>query len=202
VKYSLPHQSAGSKLPLQVFLLSSHVQCDGLVCGVAVSGDCRWRKKLVFALPGSSGNAGRVATGGVALSHKLNWCFCSVGVAGRCQGEFAMVWDTGLSSRGMIRVATAALLSFALSLPAAAQFWGNSWGWRQQPTRHAYNPYGGFGGYSQWGTWGYRPRVKIPLPPEGTGTPPGGRERAAAGLLPRSSSHVTQGCGHLDPGHG
>jgi hypothetical protein len=31
-------------------------------------------------------------------------------------------------------------LSFALLLPANAQFWGNSWGWRQQ---QPYNPYGG-----------------------------------------------------------
>jgi len=51
-------------------------------------------------------------------------------------------------------------------LPANAQFWGNSWGGRQQQ----YNPYGGFGSYGgfgrdrQWGYWGYRQRERTPSP--------------------------------------
>jgi hypothetical protein len=62
----------------------------------------------------------------------------------------------------LIRAAPVVLIIFALLLPANAQFWGNSWGWRQQ---QPYNPYGGgFGGYRQWDYWGYRqapsPRVR------------------------------------------
>ena len=72
-----------------------------------------------------------------------------------------MASDTGSSSRLIVRAATSALLSFALLLPANAQFWGNSWGGRQQP----YNPYGGgFGGYRQWDYWGYRQRERAPSP--------------------------------------
>ena len=82
-----------------------------------------------------------------------------------------MASDTGSSSRLIVRAVTAALLSFALLLPANAQFWGNSWGGRQQQpqqpynpyAQQPYNPYGGFGGDRQWGYGGYRhrsPRVR------------------------------------------
>jgi hypothetical protein len=61
-----------------------------------------------------------------------------------------MAFDTGSSSRFIVRAATAALLSFALLPPANAQFWGNSWGGRQQQynpyAQQPYNPYGGFWG--------------------------------------------------------
>src|SRR2546425_12229367 len=59
-----------------------------------------------------------------------------------------------------IRAATTAFIIFALLLPANAQFWGNSLGWRQQQPQQPYNPYGGFGGDRQW-DWGYRQ----PAPP-------------------------------------
>src|SRR6266446_7550969 len=78
-----------------------------------------------------------------------------------------MASDTGSSSRLIVRAATAAVLSFALLPPANAQFWGNSWGGRQQQPqqpynphaqqpynphgRQPYNPYGSFGGDRQWG---------------------------------------------------
>src|SRR5262245_55206810 len=76
-----------------------------------------------------------------------------------------MASDTGSSSRLIVRAATAALLSFALLLPANAQYWGNSWGWRQQQPQQPYNPYGGgFGGYRQWDYWGYRQRERAPSP--------------------------------------
>src|SRR5262245_37372107 len=52
-----------------------------------------------------------------------------------------MASDTGSSSRLIVRAATAALLSFALLPPAYAQFWGNSWGGRQQQPQQRYNPY-------------------------------------------------------------
>src|SRR5262245_17316972 len=62
----------------------------------------------------------------------------------------------------LIRAAPVVLIIFALLLPANAQFWGNSWGGRQQ---QPYNPYGGgFGGYRQWDYWGYRPRERAPSP--------------------------------------
>jgi uncharacterized protein len=74
-----------------------------------------------------------------------------------------MASDTGSSSLLIVRAATAAVLSFALLLPANAQFWGNSWGGRQQQpqqpfnpyAQQRYNPYGGWGD-RQWGYGGYR----------------------------------------------
>jgi uncharacterized protein len=85
-----------------------------------------------------------------------------------------MASGTGSSSRLIVRAATAALLSFAVLLPANAQFWGNSWGGRQQQSRQPYNPYaqqtyhpyaqqpynpyGSFGGDRQWGNGGYGQR--------------------------------------------
>jgi uncharacterized protein len=74
-----------------------------------------------------------------------------------------MASHTRSCSRLIVRVATSALLSFALLLPANAQFWGNSWGWRQQQPQQPYNPYGGgFGGNRQWDYWGYRQRAPSP----------------------------------------
>jgi uncharacterized protein len=61
----------------------------------------------------------------------------------------------------LIRAAPVVLIIFALLLPANAQFWGNSGGWRQP--QQPYNPYGGgFGGYRQWDYWGYRQRAPSP----------------------------------------
>ncbi len=83
-----------------------------------------------------------------------------------------MASDTGSSSRLIVRAATAAVLSFALLLPANAQFWGNSWGGRQQQpqqpynpyAQQPYNPYGGFGGDRQWGYGGYPKRERSSSP--------------------------------------
>src|SRR5262245_47848202 len=83
-----------------------------------------------------------------------------------------MASDTGSSSLLIVRAATAAVLSFALLLPANAQFWGNSWGGRQlQPqqrynpyAQQPYNPYGGFGGDRQWGYGGYPQRERSSSP--------------------------------------
>jgi uncharacterized protein len=80
-----------------------------------------------------------------------------------------MASDTGSSSRLIVRAVTAALLSFALLLPAKAQFWGNSWGGRQQQpynpyAQQPYNPYGGFGGDRQWGYGGYGQRERPSSP--------------------------------------
>jgi hypothetical protein len=79
-----------------------------------------------------------------------------------------MASDTGSCSRLSVRAATAAVLSFALLLPANAQFWGNSWGGRQQqpfnPYAQPYNPYRGFGGDRQWGYGGYPQRERPSFP--------------------------------------
>src|SRR5215510_3868539 len=83
-----------------------------------------------------------------------------------------MASDTGSSSRLIVRAATAAALSFALLLPANAQFWGNSWGGRQQQPQQPYNPYarqpynsyGGFWGDRQWGYGDYRQRERSSSP--------------------------------------
>src|SRR5262245_64677392 len=62
----------------------------------------------------------------------------------------------------LIRAAPVFLIIFALLLPANAQFWGNSWGGRQQ---QPYNPVGGgFGGDRQSDYWGYRPWERAPSP--------------------------------------
>ena len=101
-----------------------------------------------------------------------------------------MASDTGSSSRLIVRAATAAVLSLALLLPANAQFWGNSWGGRQQQqynpyAQQQYNPYGGFSGDRQWGYGDYRQRerpsrqrerpreVEKERPPDYSHAPPG-----------------------------
>jgi uncharacterized protein len=61
----------------------------------------------------------------------------------------------------LIRAAPVGLIIFALSFPANAQFWGNSWGGRQP--QQPYSPYGGgFGRDPQWDYWGYRQRERAP----------------------------------------
>src|SRR4051812_40664144 len=88
-----------------------------------------------------------------------------------------MASDTGSSSRLIVRAATAAVLSFALLLPANAQFWENSWGGRQQQPQQRYNPYAqqrynpyaqqpywGYGGDRQWGYGGYPQRERSSSP--------------------------------------
>jgi uncharacterized protein len=67
----------------------------------------------------------------------------------------------------LIWAAPVVLVIFALLLPANAQYWGNSWGGRQQQSQQPYNPYGGYGGYGhdrQWDNWGYRQRERAPSP--------------------------------------
>src|SRR6266480_6972229 len=72
-----------------------------------------------------------------------------------------MASDRGSSWLLIVQAATAALLTFALSHPANAQFWGNSWGWRQ-PQQPYYG--GGFGRDPQSDYWGYRQRERAPTP--------------------------------------
>src|SRR6516162_6712048 len=68
----------------------------------------------------------------------------------------------------LIRAAPVVLIIFAFLLPANAQFWGNSWGGRQQRpqqpynpyAQQPYNPYGGFWGDRQWGYGGYPQRER------------------------------------------
>ena len=56
-----------------------------------------------------------------------------------------------------IQVSVAALVTVALLLPANAQFWGDSWGGRQQPQRQQpNNPFGGFWDDRSGGFWGDR----------------------------------------------
>jgi uncharacterized protein len=56
----------------------------------------------------------------------------------------------------VFRAASVALIVFALSLPANAQFWGDSWGGRQQQRQQPYNPFGGSWGDRPGGFWGDR----------------------------------------------
>jgi len=111
-----------------------------------------------------------------------------------------MASNTGSSSRFIVRVATSALLSFALLLPANAQFWGNSWGGcQQQPqqpynpyAQQPYNPYGGFGVITNGATGIIASEKGPPPPPEETaqGTAQTSREGAAPGLWPRGMVNV------------
>jgi hypothetical protein len=66
----------------------------------------------------------------------------------------------GTALRIATRAATAVLIVGALSVPANAQFWGDSWGGRQQPQQRQqpYNPFGGFWGDRPGGFWGDRQR--------------------------------------------
>ena len=59
-----------------------------------------------------------------------------------------------------VRLALAAVTMLALIIPGNAQFWGDSWGGRQQPQQRQqpYNPFGGFWGDRPGGFWGDRPR--------------------------------------------
>jgi hypothetical protein len=59
-------------------------------------------------------------------------------------------------------VAPVVFIIFALLLPANAQSWGNSWGWRQQ--QQPYNPYGGFGRDRERDYWGYHQWERAPSP--------------------------------------
>src|SRR5262249_57092541 len=69
----------------------------------------------------------------------------------------------------LVQAVPVVLIIFALLVPANAQFWGNSWGYRQQ---QPYNPYGGgFGGYRQWDYWGNRQRERSPSPRLRQGAP-------------------------------
>jgi hypothetical protein len=73
-----------------------------------------------------------------------------------------------------IRAATAALMIFALLLPANAQFCGDSWGGRQPQRQQPYNPSGGFWGDRQWERSRY-PRQRKPerkQPPDYSRAPP------------------------------
>src|SRR5262249_61479448 len=80
----------------------------------------------------------------------------------------------------LIWAAPVVLIIFALLLPANAQYWGNSWGGRQQQSQQPYSAYGGYGGYGAdrpWGYWGCCPRGKG-APSSPLGDPGrGGRKR-------------------------
>src|SRR6478672_3325344 len=61
----------------------------------------------------------------------------------------------------IVRLTIAAVTMLALVIPGHAQFWGDSWGGRQQQPQQRqqpYNPFGGFWGDRPGGFWGDRPR--------------------------------------------
>jgi hypothetical protein len=62
----------------------------------------------------------------------------------------------------VIRAAPVALISFALLLPANAQYWGDSWSGRQQQRQQQYNPFGSFWGDRSGGFWGQREAPRYP----------------------------------------
>lgn len=62
----------------------------------------------------------------------------------------------------VIRAVPVALISFALLLPANAQYWGYPWGGRQHQRQQLYNPFGGFWGDRSGGYWGDRQAPRYP----------------------------------------
>ena len=68
-------------------------------------------------------------------------------------GQGVLLRFCRLSTRSVlvfIRMVPVGLISFALLLPANAQYWADPWGGRQQHRQQLYNPFGG-------GFWGDRP---------------------------------------------
>jgi uncharacterized protein len=62
----------------------------------------------------------------------------------------------------LFRAAPVALIMFALSLPAYAQYWGDPWSGRQQQRQQQYNPFGSFWGDRSGGFWGQREAPRNP----------------------------------------
>jgi uncharacterized protein len=70
-----------------------------------------------------------------------------------------------LSTRSVlvfIRAVLIGLISFALLLPANAQYWGDPWGGRQQQRQQFYNPFGGGFWDDRPGYWGDRQAPRYP----------------------------------------
>jgi hypothetical protein len=76
-----------------------------------------------------------------------------------------MASDSGSSLSLIVRAATAALLSFALLLPANAQVLGKFMGLAPAATAAAIRSlWRRLWGYRQWDYWGYRQRERAPSP--------------------------------------
>src|SRR3979411_1490191 len=80
-------------------------------------------------------------------------------------GLGALLRFCGLSTVSLlvvIRAAPVALISFALLLPANAQYWGDAWRGRQQQRQQQYNPFGSFWGDRSGGFWGQKEAPRYP----------------------------------------
>ena len=81
-------------------------------------------------------------------------------------GQGVLLRFCRLSTRSVlvfIRMVPVGLISFALLLPANAQYWGDPWGGRQQQRQQLYNPFGGgFWGDRPGGFWGDRQAPRYP----------------------------------------
>jgi hypothetical protein len=100
------------------------------------------------------------------------------------------------------RAASAAFIIFALLLPANAQFWGDSWGGRQQQRQQPYNPFGGFWDNRPGGYWGDRQREAPRYPrhrePEREQPPDYSRAPSATPRKDASVKIVVMGDGNAD----
>src|SRR6478672_1817767 len=74
--------------------------------------------------------------------------------------RFCRLWTVSLLM--LLRAAPVALISFALLLPAYAQYWGDPWSGRQQQRQQQYNPFGSFWGDRSGGFWGQREAPRYP----------------------------------------
>ena len=87
----------------------------------------------------------------------------------------------------VIRAAPLALIIFAFSLPANAQYWQAPWGGWQQQRQQPYNPFGGFWGDRQWGAPRYPRHRERARKPERELAPDYSQAPAAA---PRKDANV------------
>ena len=118
-------------------------------------------------------------------------------------GQGVLLRFCRLSTRSVlvfIRMVPVGLISFALLLPANAQYWGDPWGGRQQQRQQQYNPFGGFWG-DRSGGLGRSPKGS-PAISAAERTGEGAGTRAAPRLLARTASDAAQGRYSQDRSHG
>jgi uncharacterized protein len=110
-----------------------------------------------------------------------------------CITEAALLRSCTITSIVIVRTVAAAVMILIFLLPAHAQFWGDSWGGRQQQRQQPYNtPFGGQGSDRQWGYWGDRQweNLRYPRQREPERQPQRDRSREADREQPPDYSHA------------
>jgi len=106
-----------------------------------------------------------------------------------CITEAALLRSCTITSIVIVRTVAAAVMILIFLLPAHAQFWGDSWGGRQQQRQQPYNtPFGGQGSDRQWGYWGVNGKIRAT---PANGSLRGNRKGIGAGRRTESSRQIT-----------